>query len=98
MTPPKTLPLDLISMIVAQSGANGKTEMMLVMIASTAAKNRRPGLSGHSPRSAVFGMDDRMDGSVIDSLLDGCGFVSLNLSLNTPLDRVERSGYPRPSA
>ena len=62
---------DVISMIVAQSGANGKTEMMLVMIASTAAKNRRPGLSGHSPRSAVFGMDDRMDGSVIDSLLDG---------------------------
>ena len=62
---------DVISMIVAQSGAIGKTEMMLVMIASTAAKNRRPGLSGHSPRSAVFGMDDRIDGSVIDSLLDG---------------------------
>ena len=32
---------DMISMIVAQSGANGKTEMMLVMIASTAAKNRQ---------------------------------------------------------
>ena len=62
---------DVISMIVTQSGAIGKTEMMLVMIASTAAKNRRPGLSGHSPRSAVFGMDDRIDGSVIDSLLDG---------------------------
>jgi len=62
---------DVISMTVAQSGATGKTEMMLVMIASAAAKNRRPGLSGHSPRSAVFGMDDRIDGSVIDSLLDG---------------------------
>ena len=33
--------------------------------------NRCPGLSGHSPRSAVFGRDDRIDGSVIDSLLDG---------------------------
>ena len=45
--------------------------MTLVSIAATAAKNRRPGLHGHSPRSAVFGMDDRLDGSVIDSLLDG---------------------------
>jgi hypothetical protein len=62
---------DVISMTVAQSGATGKMEMMLVLIASTSAKNRRPGLSGHSPRSAVFGMDDRLDGSVIDSLLDG---------------------------
>ena len=60
---------DVISMIVTQSGAIGKTEMMLVMIASTAAKNRRPGLSRRSPRSAVFGMDDRINGSVIDSLL-----------------------------
>ena len=62
---------DVVNMTVAQTGATGKTEMMLVLIASAAAKNRRPGLSGHSPRAAVFGMDDRMDGSVIDSLLDG---------------------------
>ena len=62
---------DVISMTVAQTGAKGKTEMMLIVIASAAAKNRRPGLSGHSPRSAVFGMEDRLDGSVIDSLLDG---------------------------
>ena len=62
---------DVINMTVAQTGAKGKTEMMLIVIASAAAKNRRPGLSGHSPRSAVFGMEDRLDGSVIDSLLDG---------------------------
>ena len=61
---------DVISMIVAQSGAIGKTETVLVMIASTAAMNRRQGLSGHSPRSAVFGMVDRIGGSVIDSPLD----------------------------
>ena len=33
---------DVISMIVAQSGAIGKTEMMLVMIASTAANEPLP--------------------------------------------------------
>ena len=52
---------DVVNMTVAQTGATGKTEMMLVLIASAAAKIRRPGLSGHSPRAAVFGMDDRMD-------------------------------------
>ena len=61
----------IIAMIVHSSNVVGKREMTLTSIAATAAKNRRPGLHGHSPRSAVFGMDDRLDGSVIDSLLDG---------------------------
>ena len=62
---------EVIAMIVHSSDIRGKKEMTLTSIAATAAKNRRPGLQGHSPRSAVFGMDDRLDGSVIDSLLDG---------------------------
>ena len=62
---------EIIAMIVHSSNVVGKKEMILTSIAATAAKNRRPGLNGHSPRSAVFGMDDRLDGSVIDSLLDG---------------------------
>ena len=62
---------EIIAMIVHSSNVVGKKEMILTSIAATAAKNRRPGLHGHSPRSAVFGMDDRLDGSVIDSLLDG---------------------------
>ena len=62
---------EIIAMIVHSSNVCGEKEMILTSIAATAAKNRRPGLHGHSPRSAVFGMDDRLDGSVIDSLLDG---------------------------
>ena len=58
-------------MIVHSSNVLSKKKMILTFTAATAAKNRRPGLHGHSPRSAVFGMDDRLDGSVIDSLLDG---------------------------
>ena len=62
---------EIIAMIVHYSNVVEKKEMILTSTAATAAKNRRPGLHGHSPRSAVFGMDDRLDGSVIDSLLDG---------------------------
>ena len=62
---------EIIAMIVHSPNAVGKKGMTLTSIAATAAKIRRPGLHGHSPRSAVFGMYDRLDGSVIDSLLDG---------------------------
>ena len=62
---------EVIAMIVHSSGIRGKKETTLTTIAATAAKNRRPGLHSHSPRSAAFGMDDRPDGSVMDSLLDG---------------------------
>ena len=49
---------EIIAMIVHSSNVVGKKEMILTSIAATAAKNRRLGLHGHSPRSAVFGMDD----------------------------------------
>ena len=62
---------EIVAIIVNSSNVVGKKEMTLTSIAATATKNRRPGLHGHSPRSAVFGMDDRLDGCVIDSLLDG---------------------------
>ena len=73
---------DLISMNVAHSGAIGKTKMMLVIIASTAAKDCRPGPSGHNPRSAVFEMVDRIDGSVIDTLFN---FLLILKRLETPV-------------
>ena len=62
---------EVIAMIAHSSHIRGEKEMTLMSITATAAKNRRPGLHGHSPRSAVFGMGDRLDGSAIDSLLDG---------------------------
>ena len=62
---------DIIAMIIHSSNVVEKNEMILTSIAATAAKNRRTGHHGHSPRSAVFGMDEKLDGSVIDSLLDG---------------------------
>ncbi len=67
---------DVIQMTVQMTGATGRSEMMLVLISATAAKNRRPGLSGYSPRAAVFGTDERLDGSVLDSMLDGEQFPS----------------------
>ena len=56
-------------MIDHSSNVIGKKKMVLISIAATAAKNRCSGLHGHSPRSAVFEMDDRLGGSVIDLLL-----------------------------
>ena len=62
---------EITTMIAHSSNVCGKKEMIITSIAATAARNRRTGLHGHSPRSAVFGMGDRLDGGVIDSLLDG---------------------------
>lgn len=62
---------EIIAMTVRNCKVVGRRELKLAIIAACGAKNRRPGLSGHSPRSHVFGVQDRLDGSVIDSLLDG---------------------------
>ena len=62
---------EIIAMIVHSSNVFERKDMILTSIAATAAKNRRPGLQGHFPRSAVFGMVDRLNRSVIESLLDG---------------------------
>ena len=48
---------DIINITVADVGAIGFEQMQDVCLHTCMVKNRRPGKTGYSPRSLVFGVD-----------------------------------------
>ena len=61
---------DIITVTVMESGATGFAQMKDVAIHSSMAKNRRPGKTGHSPRTMVFGTDERLVASGLNHYLE----------------------------
>ena len=61
---------DIISVTVMETGATGFQQMKDVAIHSSMAKNRRPGKTGHSPRTMVFGVDERLVASGLNHYLE----------------------------
>ena len=51
---------DIVTAVVTETGANGLGAMRDVCLHASFTKNRRPGKSGYSPRSLVFGVDERL--------------------------------------
>ncbi len=50
----------VISATVAETGACGYNQIRDVCLHASMAKNRRPGKTGYSPRSLVYGVDERL--------------------------------------
>ena len=55
---------------VEQMSVNGTAEVKEALIATNIAKNRRVGRDGYSARQRVFGVGERLPGSVIDGMED----------------------------
>ena len=61
---------DIITVTVMETGAVGFDMMKDVCIHSAMAKNRRPGKTGYSPRTMVFGVDERLVASGLNHYLE----------------------------
>ena len=51
---------DIARVVITETGVNGRQEMEDVLLHTSMTKNRRPGRTGYSPRSLVFGLDERL--------------------------------------
>ena len=51
---------DIISAVVSETSAEGANHMKDICLHASMAKNRRPGKTGYSPRSLVFGVDEKL--------------------------------------
>ena len=61
---------DIISVTVAETGVVGFQQMQDVCLHTCMVKNRRPGRTGYSPRSLVFGVDERLVASGLTHYLE----------------------------
>jgi hypothetical protein len=68
--------VDIIESVVAELQLKGPEAMSEALIHSSAAKNRRPGRTGFSPRAMVFGCDERLPGSLLSHRLEQPDVVS----------------------
>ena len=51
---------DIVTAVVLETAAAGMMQMRDVCLHASMCKNRRPGKTGYSPRSLVFGVDERL--------------------------------------
>ena len=51
---------DIVTSVVIEKHVSGHENMKDVALHTCMAKNRRPGRTGYSPRSLVFGLDERL--------------------------------------
>ena len=61
---------DIVHAVVAETGAVGYSQMRDVCLHASMSKNRRPGKTGYSPRSLVFGVDERLAVSGLNHYLE----------------------------
>ena len=55
---------------IQETGAVGFDQMQDVALHACMVKNRRPGRTGYSPRSCVFGVDERLFASGLNHYLE----------------------------
>ena len=84
---------DIANATIAESGTKGAQQMSDVLLIASAAKNRRPGRTGYSPRAFVFGSDDRLVASNLNHFLEEPDDASVDtrvIQLSTRRDNFAR--------
>jgi hypothetical protein len=76
---------DIIEANVHELQIKGAPEMERTVLQALAAKNRRPGRSGFSPRAMVFGCDERLPGSLLSHRLESPDDVSVSFTTVDPV-------------
>ena len=61
---------DVIAVTAQEVGAQGFQQMQDVCLHACMVKNRRPGGTGYSPRTLVFGVDERLVASGLNHYLE----------------------------
>ena len=61
---------DIITATIQNTSPTGYKQMKDVCLHASMAKNRRPGKSGYSPRTAVFGVEERLIASGLNHYLE----------------------------
>ena len=75
---------DLINVVVKTHGVKGLLEMKDALLHVCMAKNRRPGRTGYSPRTLVFGIDERLVASGLNHYLEVPDDASIAASKDNP--------------
>ena len=73
--------------MVGARQAQGEADVQLVATFAAGAKNRRADATGHSARERVFGVKEKMPGSVADALQDGEDPVEMGAGWRDPIAR-----------
>ena len=71
---------EIFNAMTDQISLAGEEEVSMGMLYTAVAFNRRPDRRGFSPRTRVFGNEERMPASVLDNLLDGEELAGLDLA------------------
>ena len=87
---------DMLDAFVRDLAVAGSDEMEMALCHCSAAKNRRPGRTGFSPRAAVFGVDERLPGSILSHRLEHPDEVAVSLAATDP--QLARSNQIRAAA
>ena len=61
---------DIINAVVSECNVHGTKDMEDVCLHACMSKNRRPGRTGYSPRTLVFGVDERLVASGLNHYLE----------------------------
>ena len=61
---------DIIQAVITEKEVRGEKHMNDVALHTSMAKNRRPGRTGYSPRSLIFGLDERLVASGLNHYLE----------------------------
>ena len=75
---------DIITVTVMETGAIGFNQMKDVAIHASMSKNRRPGRAGFSPRTCVFGTDERLVASGLSHYLEEPDDAAITASSASP--------------
>ena len=78
---------DIIGATVESTAASGFTQMRDVALFASMAKNRRPGRTGYSPRSLVFGLEERLAASGLSHYLEQPDDASIAALNRDPVQR-----------
>ena len=78
---------EIVSTMVDTSQLSGTKDMDMAGVFAAAAKNRRADATGHSARERVFGVKEKMPGSVIDALQEGENPAEMDEGWRDPVTR-----------
>ena len=75
---------DIIQAVTVGTEVQGTKQMQDLVLHTCMAKNRRPGRTGYSPRSLVFGLDERLIASGLNHYLEQPDEASIHASQTDP--------------
>ena len=79
---------DIIEAVVLETSPIGFQQMSDVCLHASMAKNRRPGRTGFSPRSLVFGCDERLIASGLSHYLEQPDDAAIHASTTDSLPEI----------